>query len=260
MLIGRLILTPDSGATRRTRPMTTFSHRAALVVGNAGYRSTGTIPQAAADAEDVSVALTRLGFEVSLRKDLDRRSFADEITSFAKTRLAPRSLVLFYYSGHAIEAGGKNYLVPIDFMPSPGDIDSRAIEISQMAGEFEKAGASVRAQILDVCHPSPGGAKGLGSWSFAGNVAGEVRAYACGGAWMQTAPAGERNSLYTSELVAALWQPQLPDLRSLLEQVQSRVYERTERKQSPFISDSILGAVSLTSGPAPQPRRLIPVR
>jgi hypothetical protein len=48
--------------------------RVALVVGNAAYQHTAWLANPANDADDMTVALRKVGFEVIAVKDVDKRS------------------------------------------------------------------------------------------------------------------------------------------------------------------------------------------
>jgi uncharacterized caspase-like protein len=65
------------------------------------------------DAQDVAAAVRRAGFETIHATDLSKSGMDDALIRFARaTRTA--DVAMFYYSGHAMQFGGINYLVPID--------------------------------------------------------------------------------------------------------------------------------------------------
>src|ERR1700753_1559701 len=87
--------------------------RVALVIGNGAYIHVPHLPNPAHDAQDVAAALKRTGFDVIVGVDLDQAGMQDASIRFAR---AARSadVALFYYSGHAMQYAGVNYLVPVD--------------------------------------------------------------------------------------------------------------------------------------------------
>ena len=86
--------------------------RVALVIGNAAYKL-APLNNPTKDASDMADALRRLGFEVVECHDLGVAQMRSVIANFeTKARAADWALV--YYSGHGMEWGGENWLIPID--------------------------------------------------------------------------------------------------------------------------------------------------
>lgn len=99
--------------------------RIALVIGNANYGTLNDLDHPAADATAVARILQQNGFELIGRKahtDLDWRALAQEIQAF-KGQLSKDVTALFYFSGHVVQIGSVNYLVPVD--AKGWDIDSK---------------------------------------------------------------------------------------------------------------------------------------
>ena len=91
----------------------------ALLIGNADYRAgVPRLEKTVADVEALENALEELGFTVRTETDLLERGMASAVREF-KTELQPGDLAFFYYAGHGVEVGGRNYLIPVD-------IDSRS--------------------------------------------------------------------------------------------------------------------------------------
>ncbi|MBM7068849.1 caspase family protein [Actibacterium sp. 188UL27-1] len=89
------------------------ARRLALVVGNADYDTVYSLKNAKSDATDVAAALERLNFEVTLLTDIDGADFWKQLEAFA-TDAETADSTLFYFSGHAFQLDGANYLVPSD--------------------------------------------------------------------------------------------------------------------------------------------------
>ncbi|HEX7316318.1 MAG TPA: SUMF1/EgtB/PvdO family nonheme iron enzyme [Pyrinomonadaceae bacterium] len=87
--------------------------RVALVVGNRDYPGRDALKNPVNDARLMSETLRGLGFEVLEGFDLKRDQMEQSFNQF-KQRLQPGGVALFFYSGHGIQVGGRNYLVPID--------------------------------------------------------------------------------------------------------------------------------------------------
>ena len=81
--------------------------RIALVVGNAAYANATPLTNPVNDAQDMSEALKRAGFEVILGIDTDKRAFDGKIREFARALEAADAAELFY-AGHGLQVGGRN--------------------------------------------------------------------------------------------------------------------------------------------------------
>jgi formylglycine-generating enzyme required for sulfatase activity len=91
-------------------PVTT---RVALVVGNRDYPGRNALKNPVNDARLMAETLRGLSFEVLEGYNLSREQMEQSFTQF-KQRLQPGGVALFFYSGHGIQIGGHNYLVPVD--------------------------------------------------------------------------------------------------------------------------------------------------
>src|SRR5258708_4386370 len=87
--------------------------RIALVIGNGAYANTAQLPNPPHDAEDVAVALKHSGFQVIQGTDLRQADMQDLTIRFARAA-SSADVAIFYYSGHAMQFNGVNYLMPID--------------------------------------------------------------------------------------------------------------------------------------------------
>ena len=87
--------------------------RVALIIGNGAYREVPRLLNPRNDAEDVAAALKRNGFETIVGLDLDKAGMEEKTISFARAARTA-DIAIFYYSGHALQYGGVNYLAPVD--------------------------------------------------------------------------------------------------------------------------------------------------
>src|SRR6266404_255864 len=84
--------------------------RVALVIGNGAYTKAPRLPNPPRDAHDVAAALKRIDFDVIRGTDLDRAGMQDAIVRFARAAQSA-DVGLLYYSGHAMQFKGVNYLI-----------------------------------------------------------------------------------------------------------------------------------------------------
>jgi Caspase domain len=87
--------------------------RVALVIGNGAYMHAPPLPNPTHDAEDVAAALKRSGFEVISGSNLAQADMQENEIGFARAA-NNADVAVFYYSGHAMQFNGVNYLMPID--------------------------------------------------------------------------------------------------------------------------------------------------
>src|SRR5580704_6306620 len=149
-----LLLAQSSPAqTRAIRPIT-VQQKLALVVGNASY-SRSPLVNPVRDAESIATELRGLGFTVTARNNLTLREFSRLVDDFAG-RLQSGDLALFYYSGHGMQVGRENYLLPVDFeAASPADVPYAAYPANRVRDKLERSGARLRVLILDACRDNP---------------------------------------------------------------------------------------------------------
>ena len=93
----------------------TFSadRRVALVIGNSAYTNVPPLANPRNDADDVSNALKRIGFEVTTGIDLKKLEMDASFDRFAQSSVGA-SLAVLYFAGHGVQSAGENYLVPVD--------------------------------------------------------------------------------------------------------------------------------------------------
>jgi len=126
----------------------------ALVIGESRYEHIAALPNPANDARAVDRTLADLGFEVTAVADGDRTRIARSMQRFVEDA-AGADVALLYYSGHGIEAGGENYLVPVEAdLSSLADADNRLIPVSALLAQL-KATVPVSIVLLDACRTNP---------------------------------------------------------------------------------------------------------
>jgi uncharacterized caspase-like protein len=130
--------------------------RAALVIGNAHYSAVNPLRNTLNDAHDMCEALSELGYTASCLADLrDAREFRARIQEFAAS-LKPKSEVLFYYAGHAIQVKGESYLVPVSAkLRAEADVATETVPLAFVMAQLLQAKHYVNIMILDACRSNP---------------------------------------------------------------------------------------------------------
>jgi uncharacterized caspase-like protein len=127
--------------------------RLALVIGNAAYEGAPPLKNPINDAQDVCAALRRLAFETSCATDVrDRAAFEALVQAFL-ARLGPKTVGLFYFSGHGVQAGGANFLVPTQVQPQATAAQTlRGLYgVEGLLEQFGRRPAQLRLLVLDAC-------------------------------------------------------------------------------------------------------------
>jgi tetratricopeptide (TPR) repeat protein len=229
------------------------SRRVALVIGQSDYRVANKLANPANDATDIAAALHKLGFDVVDGRNLDRRGFDDVIRAFGR-KLDGADLALFFYAGHGLQVGGRNYLVPVDAkLERPGDLSLDAVDVAMVLAQME-AEKRVNLVFLDACRDNPlsrslarslgtrSATVGQGLASIQGAV-GTMIAYATQPD--NVALDGEgRNSPFTTALLRHLADPGI-DISVLMKRVRADVIAATRERQIPWDHSSLIGEVVL---------------
>jgi Caspase domain/VHL beta domain len=127
--------------------------RVALVIGNGAYVHAPHLPNPPHDAEDVAAALKRSGFETILGLDLDKAKMDDAAIKFARAA-RNADVAVFYYSGHAMQYAGVNYLIPFDMSLTDEADLRRATRVDDVLDDLKQA-RNLRILVLDSCRDNP---------------------------------------------------------------------------------------------------------
>ena len=127
--------------------------RVALVIGNGAYQNVPRLVNPPNDANAVAAALKRSGFDTIRATDLDQRGMEDAAIRFARAARTA-DVALFYYSGHALQFNGVNYLAPVDTkLKDEADL-RRMTRVDQVVADLQQA-KNLRILILDSCRDNP---------------------------------------------------------------------------------------------------------
>ena len=218
--------------------------RVALVVGNGNYHEQA-LSSPVNDAHDMASFLKKCNFDVSLVIDADQATLEKAIQAFGYKLQTSNKVGLFYYSGHGVQYGGSNFLIPIGSIPNisnPSHLRYKAVNAGYVLGVMEGAKNKLNIVIFDSCRDNPFKSfsknmqKGLTRMPSA---EGTIIAYA-------TAPGNialdglGRNSPYTQYLLEMMQEPNLP-IEFMLKKVRTKVKAKTQGTQTPWYEASIDG-------------------
>ncbi len=230
------ILTPAAGADAQPA-----QKRVALVIGNAAYAQ-NPLRNPVNDARAMAATLRQAGFQVIARENVTKQEMERAVGEFGRA-LTPGAVALFYYAGHGIQAGGRNFLIPVDAkVETEPALRLETLDVDLVLDQVAASGSDVNLVILDACRNNPferrfravGG--GLAQISA---PKGTLIAYAT--APGKVAADGEgANGLYTASLIAAIKTPGL-SIEEVFKRVRAEVSRESKDQQTPWEASSLVG-------------------
>ena len=229
--------------------------RVALVIGNSAYRNVAALDNPRNDARLMAATLQGLGFVLignGPQTDLDKQAFDGALQMFGNAVLGA-DVALFYYAGHGVQVGGRNFLVPISANPTKeADVYLQMVDTSVVLSQMEGAGTKLNIVLLDACRNNPFGARGLratgGGLAQMQAPEGTLISYATQpGNVAQDGDGGD--SPYSKALAATIRKPGL-GLFEAFNEVGLTVKQETGGVQQPWVSSSPIAGQFYFSGPA----------
>lgn len=134
----------------------------ALVIGINDYLNAKDLRTPQHDAEQVSKTLRYLDPKIDLTlltqgpgRTLGRDELLDQFELF-RDRLRSGDIAVVYFSGHGLEVGGINYLVPANSeLSEPSEETSTYISLPYVTDLIQGTGAAITLIILDACRSNP---------------------------------------------------------------------------------------------------------
>jgi uncharacterized caspase-like protein len=126
----------------------------ALIVGQSAYKHLPPLPNPESDARAVEDLLDRLGFETTDARNADAKKLRRALERFAEDAEGA-DVAIVYYAGHGIEAGGENFLVPVDAdLTALDTAGERLVPVSQWLAALQQI-VPVTILLLDACRDNP---------------------------------------------------------------------------------------------------------
>jgi len=200
------------------------------------------------DARLIQDSLIKAGFTVTVKTNLNLVQMNRDISTFL-AGVDSNTVSLLYYSGHGVEIGGTNYLIPADFQMNSGltatEAVAQGVDIAAFYARMPaEAEGSLNITILDACRNNPfksrglkgldDGQKGLKTVGLTGGTGdGTVETYtAYAAASGQVAQDGVQNSPYATVLAQQMTVPGQV-LEVMFRNVRQEVARRTSNQQIP---------------------------
>ena len=221
--------------------------RVALVIGNATYKES-PLRNPVNDARAMATTLRQIGFQVIARENATKQQMERAVAEFGLA-LTQGTVALFYYAGHAMQVGGKNYLVPVDAqIAAERAVRLETLDLELVLDQVAGTGSDVNLMILDACRNNPFERRFR---SQAGGLAqinapkGTLIAYATAPGSVAADGTGA-NGLYTSKLVEAITAPGVP-IEEVFKMVRVEVSRETNDAQTPWEASSLVGTFYFTA-------------
>jgi formylglycine-generating enzyme required for sulfatase activity/uncharacterized caspase-like protein len=150
----------------------------AICVGINQYDNLSPLNYAVRDAEAMRDYFTEVGFDqvylftdnspaiTDAGKPFNSQPSFGSLRRFLRVRfdkafLSSGDNFWFFFSGHGMRYGEKDYLLPCDGDPHPDGIEKTAIPLSYVSERLRRCGADNVVLLLDACR-NEGGSKGIG--------------------------------------------------------------------------------------------------
>jgi tetratricopeptide (TPR) repeat protein len=231
--------------------------RVALVIGNSAYENANTLPNPTRDAKAIATALRGLGFEVIEGQDLALADMQGKLKDFAQ-KSSDADVALFYYAGHGMQVGDKNYLVPTDAkLKEATAVDFELVDVNTSVVQYLGGENRTGIIILDSCRDNPlsrsfsrsfgktrSGLVQQGMAPMSADDGGLIFAFATSPG--DVAEDGEgQNSPFTTALLAHMATPGI-ELEQMMKRVKKDVYTATNKRQQPWVNSALRDEIFLS--------------
>lgn len=230
--------------------------RVALVIGNARYPES-PLGNPEHDARLIAQTLRSLDFELEEHLNLKARDFKRVLRDFARRMDDDQVASVFYYAGHGVQTGGRNYLLPVDIaLRDEAEVRDEAIDMQDaLLAHVDRVRPRARIFIIDACRNDPfttrrgtsRSANGLAEVAAPGAL---IAFSASPGGVAEDGPVGG-NSIYTRHLAAELRTAGV-EVEEMLKAVRIKVLRDTAQRQIPWVNTSMVVNFMFNPGTAPQ--------
>ena len=217
---------------------------AALVIGNGAYPGKRmALANPVNDANTMTAKLRARGFRVTVLTDATLARMRAAVAAFAsETSMTPGAELsnFFYYSGHGVQIGGVNYLVPVDARATDAAaLAQSALPLTEVLGRVRGLASRVNFIVLDACRDNPfvedrHAPQGLAPMDALSNA---FIAFSTSSG-MAALDGDGRNSRFTAALAVAL-SDETASAQDVFRRARDYVVRTTEGGQTPEYVDTI---------------------
>lgn len=226
------------------------AQRVALLVGNAGYAAAPLL-NPHRDVRRMEEALKAVGFKVQVVLDANQNEMKRAVRDFG-AKAEGADVAFFYYSGHGVQAGGENFLIPLQArVDKEADYEIETIAANSVLRQISGAKPKAAIVVLDACRDNPfvsstkSASKGLGRMDA---PTGSMIAFA-------TAPntTASDEGYYARVLASQITTPGL-ELLDVFRNTTSEVRRLSSGKQEPRMSEVSISERIYLAGQDPAAR------
>jgi tripartite-type tricarboxylate transporter receptor subunit TctC len=127
--------------------------RSAFLVGNNAYTHLSQLANAVNDAAAFAGELRKEGFEVSHLSDANSADSQNGMRRFLAS-ISNGGTGVFYFSGHGVQVAGRNFLVPVDYVPGTVPTEGM-LSLPALLDAVDEAKPKLVVIILDACRDDP---------------------------------------------------------------------------------------------------------
>jgi uncharacterized caspase-like protein len=147
---GKAIATENNGnAVKKTS-------RIALVIGNGHYPDADApLIQSINDARALTASLRSNGFNVDVLEDASKDGMHRAIDRL-KSKIEPDSVVMLFFGGYGVQAGGESYMIPVDAaIWKESDVRRDGLSIEAVLDVMRERGARAKLVVIDASRRNP---------------------------------------------------------------------------------------------------------
>src|SRR5579872_6804438 len=241
-------------ATEQDDVVMSHSSRLALVIGNGHYPdASAPLTQPIHDARALADALRREGFDVDSIEDATHDDLTRAIARL-KSKVRADSVVMLFFGGYGIQAGGESYMIPVDAVIwKEADVRREGVSIEAVLAATREYGACAKLVVLDASRRNPyerrfrGFSHGLAPVSLPDNALLLTSASPGKIADDSTNP----NSMLVSELLSHIdGRPadQARAAEAIFNQTRIAIARASDGAQVPLVSSTLLEEISFNAG------------
>jgi len=231
--------------------ISSIGRKRALIIGNNNYRSVQPLANAAEDAKSMAENLQSVGYQVTLRLNLNEKEMKAALRNFSG-QVEGGDEVLFFFAGHGVQLGSSNYLLPIDITgENEAQVKDEAIQLQRILEDMSERKAKLTLAMIDACRDNPFKATGraIGGRGLAPTNAatGQMVIFSAGTGQQALDRLGpsdkNKNGLFTRIFIKEMQKPGL-SVDRVLRNVRNEVVDLAKsvgHEQVPAIYDQVVG-------------------
>ncbi len=234
----------------------------AVVIGIQAYDHVDDLSNTRADAQAIAAMMAGFGYDVHAGYDLDKEG-VEALLRRAILNIRDDARVFFFYAGHGIQIGRRNYLLTREAtFDDTSDLPFQSVTLDRVSTLLGARSGS-QLLMLDSCRNNPVAdaqlTATLGAELYEAREGFEVFrpplntlvAFSTSPGEIALDGGAGGHSPYTAAVLDRFASRASDDAMAVLTDVRARVYEATANRQVPWESSTLIGPITL--GPARDP-------